>query len=341
MFGLSQNSADVYELQEGCTSDLLNARVSGEIMSLALIQYQGRGWHGHIQIDRNLPEFFAVCLTCDSDGGLTVDVSVHVTKTSSRLLLSLYSPYWIINKTSRVLQYRSEDVIFKHPAEYRDVVLFSFKKSNLFTKSKVGVSIQMSSFNLTRIVTLSPFYTLVNKSLFELEVGELISQTSIRWNYIPSTECGGIIVNINVSNHSNIISFSDYYDGAAPALLINHTPWASISYTQRLEVTPRIPQTLKEGLAKRAKETRSICFLQDDVSQFPYDEQSQIHWVSFLDGRQRVLLFTEDTGVVTKARQSEELEQFQQELKVSLQNLGLSLINNGSRQEIAYIGITR
>lgn len=54
-----------------------------------------------------------------------------------------------------------------------------------------------------------------------------------------------------------------------------------------------------------------------------------------------MLLFTEDVGVVTKARQAEELEQFQQEVKVSLQSLGLSLINNSSRQEVAYIGITR
>lgn len=84
-----------------------------------------------------------------------------------------------------------------------------------------------------------------------------------------------------------------------------------------------------------------LCFLQDDVGQFPFDGQSHVHWVSFLDGRQRVLLFTEDTAVVTKARQSEELEQFQQELKVSLQNLGLSLVDNSSRQEISYIGITR
>lgn len=77
------------------------------------------------------------------------------------------------------------------------------------------------------------------------------------------------------------------------------------------------------------------------MGQFSYDSYTQIHWISFLDGRQRVLLFTEDVGVVTKAQQAEELEQFQQEVKVSLQNLGLSLINNASRQEIAYIGVTR
>lgn len=53
---------------------------------------------------------------------------------------------------------------------------------------QVGVSIQMSSFNLTRIVTMSPFYTLVNKSAYELEVGEVTIQGSTRWHYIASTE---------------------------------------------------------------------------------------------------------------------------------------------------------
>ena len=71
------------------------------------------------------------------------------------------------------------------------------------------------------------------------------------------------------------------------------------------------------------------------------DGGCQVHWVSFLDGRQRVLLFTEDVAVVAKARQAEDLEQFQQEFSVSLQNLGLSLINNKNKREIAYVGITR
>lgn len=83
------------------------------------------------------------------------------------------------------------------------------------------------------------------------------------------------------------------------------------------------------------------CFLQDECGQFAYSSLVQIHWVSFLDGRQRVLIFTEDVGIVTKARQAEELEQFQQEVNISLRNLGLSLINNDIRQEIAYVGITR
>uniref|UniRef100_A0A4W6CNZ5 Vacuolar protein sorting 13 homolog C n=1 Tax=Lates calcarifer TaxID=8187 RepID=A0A4W6CNZ5_LATCA len=427
---MMESSADSYELQEGSTSDLLNARVLGEVVSLVLMRYQGRDWHGHIRIKLDMPEFITTSLTCDSDTNLTVDVSLHVTRTPSRLLLSLFSPYWIINKTSRVLQYRAEDVSVKHPADFRDIILFSFRKKTLFSKSKlqlcistsswsdgfsldtvgsygcvrcpannmdflVGVSIQMSSFNLTRIVTMSPFYTLVNKSSYELEVGEVTGQTSIRWHYISSTEClplwpenssgklcvrvvgsestskffffnrqdsgtllsldvcGGIIVDVNISDHSTVISFSDYYDGAAPALLLNHTPWVTISYRQSGSA---VAHELKPGQARRfawddpagvrtlswscMEHSGELDLLKDEVGQFSYDSLSQVHWVSFLDGRQRVVLFTEDVGVVTKARQAEELEQFQQEVKVSLQNLGLSLINNTGRQEIAYIGIT-
>lgn len=35
---------------------------------------------------------------------------------------------------------------------------------------------------------MSPFYTLVNKSSYELEVGEVTSQVSTKWHYISSTE---------------------------------------------------------------------------------------------------------------------------------------------------------
>ncbi|XP_068617083.1 intermembrane lipid transfer protein VPS13C [Brachionichthys hirsutus] len=427
---MMENSADAFELQGGGTSDLLNARASGEIMSLVLMEYQGRDWHGHLRVKQEMPEFFALCLTCDSDLKMTVHVSVHVMRTASCLLLSLFSPYWIVNKTARVLQYRAEDVGVKHPADCRDIVLFSFRKKNLFSKNKiqlcvstsswsdafsldtvgssgcvrcpannmdflVGVGIQMSSFNLTRIVTLSPFFTLVNKSSFELEVGEVTGQTSFRWHYVSSTEClplwpenpserlcirvvgsesiskffhfngpdsgtllsldtcGGIIVDVNVSGLSTVVGFSDYYEGAAPALLLNHTPWVTVSYRQSGSAATH---ELKPGEARRfawdepsgvrmlswscMESSGELDLLKDEVGQFSGDSLSQVHWVCFLDGRQRVLLFTEDVAVVTKARQAEELEQFQQEVKMSLQNLGLSLINSKSCREIAYIGIT-
>ncbi|XP_029702157.1 vacuolar protein sorting-associated protein 13C isoform X2 [Takifugu rubripes] len=427
---MMESSVDSYDLLEGSTADLLNARVTGEIVSLVLIKYQGRNWHGHIRIHQEMTEFFSVSLVCELDTNMTVDVSVHVMRTTSSVTLSLFSPYWIINKTSRVLQYKAENVNVKHPADYRDIILFSFRKKNLFSKSKlqlcisnsswsdafsldtvgsygcvqcpasnmdylVGVSIRMSSFNLTRIVTMSPFFSLVNRSSFELEIGEVTKHSSTRWHYISSTEClpfwpentsgklclrvvgsessskhfmfnrqdngtllsldmvGGIIVDINITDFSTVIGFSDYYEGAAPALLVNHTPSVTVNYRQS---GSNVAHELKPGEARlfawdNPAGDRKLCWscmvhsaeldlLKDELGQLTYDGLSQVHWVSFLDGRQRVLLFTEDLAVVTKARQAEDLEQFQQEVKVSLRNLGLSLINNSRRQEIAYIGIT-
>ncbi|XP_056135016.1 intermembrane lipid transfer protein VPS13C [Lampris incognitus] len=430
---LLEGSAEFHELQEGNTSDILNARIRGEIMEMVLIKYQGRDWHSHMRIAQDMPEFYPLFFACDTDPKLTVDVSVHVAQVQGRLMLSVFSPYWIINKTSRVLQYRAEDISVKHPSDYRDVILFSFKRKNIFSKNKlqlcvstsswsdgfsldtvgsygcvrcpantmdylVGVSIQMSSFNLTRIVTMSPFYTLVNKSSYELEVGEVHNgqgSVNIKWHYISSKEClplwpesstgklcvrvvgsesssksfffnkqdngtllgmdvyGGVIVDVNIADHSTVISFTDYYEGAAPALIVNHTPWVNISYKQSgspvsRELSPGQAQRFAwddpAGVRKLSwsclEHSGQLDLVKDECGQFAYDGLSQVHWVSFLDGRQRVLLFTEDVAVVSKARQAEEMEQFQQEVNVSLQNLGLSLINNDNQQEIAYVGIT-
>ncbi|XP_061669454.1 intermembrane lipid transfer protein VPS13C isoform X3 [Syngnathoides biaculeatus] len=426
---MMESCGDSYQLPEGSSSDLLNARVSGEVLSLVLLRYQGRDWHGHLRLDRDMPEFLAVCLTCDSDAALTLDLGVHVSTAPGQLLLSVFSPFWIINKTRRVLRYRAEDVSVKHPSDVRDIVLFSFRRKNLLSKNKlqlrvstsswsdgfsldtvgsygcvrcpgskdadflVGVSIRMSSFNLTKMVSLTPFYTLVNKSSFELEVGEPAGAAT-RWHYIPSAEClplwpesssgklcvravggeraseffffnrqdngtllgldacGGIVVDVNVSEHSCVVGFGDYYEGAAPALLVNHTPWVDISYKQS---GCAAVHRLRPGEARRfawddpaglrrlawtcAEHSGETDLLKDELGQFSYDGLSEVHWVSFLDGRQRVLIFTEDVAVVTKARQAEELEQFQQEIQVSLQNLGLSLVDNASRQEVAYVGV--
>lgn len=64
-----------------------------------------------------------------------------------------------------------------------------------------------------------------------------------------------------------------------------------------------------------------------------------ICWASFLDGLQRVLLFTEDRSIAEGAQASNVFSQFDQEINVSIHGLGLSLVNNSIRQEIMYIGI--
>uniref|UniRef100_A0A8B9T7Y3 Vacuolar protein sorting 13 homolog C n=2 Tax=Anas TaxID=8835 RepID=A0A8B9T7Y3_ANAPL len=341
-----------------------------------------------------------------------LDIYIHTRRIGSRMILSVFSPYWIINKTSRVLQYQAEDIHVKHPADYRDIVLFSFKKKNIFSKNKiqlristsawsssfsldtvgsygcvkcsannmdylVGVSIKMSSFNLTRIVTFTPFYTIANKSSLELEClpfwpenssGQLcvrvvgyessskpfLFKTPDNGTLLRLEELnGGLLVDVNVSEHSTLINFSDYHEGAAPALIVNHTSWDSLRYKQsglqeEMELKPK--QVCLFAWTDPTK-TRKLTWgysqnfgehdlLKDECGQFPYNANTQIHWVSFLDGRQRVLLFTDDVALVSKALQAEEMEQPDQEINLSIHSLGLSLVNNENKKEISYIGIT-
>ncbi|XP_010138739.1 PREDICTED: vacuolar protein sorting-associated protein 13C, partial [Buceros rhinoceros silvestris] len=431
---LLEGTAEARELMEGSAADVFHSRINGEIMELVLMKYQGKDWNGHLKIHAGMPEFFSVCFTSHSKTVMTVDIYIHTRHVGSRMVLSVFSPYWIINKTSRILQYRAEDTHVKHPAEYRDIVLFSFKKKNIFSKNKiqlciststwsgsfsldtvgsygcvrcsasnmdylVGVSIKMSSFNLTRIVTFTPFYTIANKSSLELEVGEIGPNGSFptnKWNYISTSEClpfwpenssgelcvrvvgyenpskpflfksqdngtllrleelnGGLMVDVNVSEHSTLISFSDYHEGAAPALIVNHTSWDSLRYKQsglqeEMELKPKQvclfawtdPTKTRKLTWGYSQNFGELDLLKDECGQFPYNVNTQIHWVSFLDGRQRVLLFTDDVALVSKARQAEELEQPDQEINLSIHSLGLSLVNNENRKEISYIGIT-
>ncbi|KAJ8792869.1 hypothetical protein J1605_004054 [Eschrichtius robustus] len=431
---LLEGTAETHELAEGSAANVLHSRISGEIMELVLVKYQGKNWSGHFRICDTLPEFFLVYFSSDSTEALTVDLSIHVKRIGSQMELSIFSPYWLINKTSRVLQYRSEEIHVKHPADFRDIILFSFKKKNIFSKNKVqlkistsswssgfsldtvgnygcvkcpannmeylvGVSIKMSSFNLTRIVTLTPFYTIVNKSSLELEVGEIASDGSMptnKWNYIASSEylpfwpekfsgklCvrvvgyegsskpffynqqdngtllsledlnGGVLVDVDTAPHSTVISFSDYHEGSAPALIVNHTPWDILTYKQsgsqeEMVLLPRQvrlfawadPTGTRKLIWSYAANAGEHDLLKDECGQFPYDANIQIHWVSFLDGRQRVLLFTDDVALVSKALQAEELEQANHEITFSLHSLGLSLVNNENKQEVSYIGIT-
>lgn len=66
-----------------------------------------------------------------------------------------------------------------------------------------------------------------------------------------------------------------------------------------------------------------------------------IFLASFFEGLQRIILFTEDEKVFTATYDSEKVELAEQEIIVSLQDVGISLVNNYSKEEIGYIGITR
>merc|ERR1719319_200795 len=68
-------------------------------------------------------------------------------------------------------------------------------------------------------------------------------------------------------------------------------------------------------------------------------------WVSFLDGMQRVLLFTTHSDLadqLVRTTQTGESERIAQEIDVSIHGIGVSLVNNDEyvRRELAYLSVT-
>jgi hypothetical protein len=64
-----------------------------------------------------------------------------------------------------------------------------------------------------------------------------------------------------------------------------------------------------------------------------------LYCVSFLYGRQRVILITEDLEVATTANEAYEVERCDQQMTMALHGFGLSLVNNLRRQEVIYLAL--
>ena len=65
------------------------------------------------------------------------------------------------------------------------------------------------------------------------------------------------------------------------------------------------------------------------------------YWISFLDHLQRVVMFTQDRDMVECAKAGEETGLPILDFSASLKSIGVSLVNNSKKKEIAYIGITQ
>jgi len=66
---------------------------------------------------------------------------------------------------------------------------------------------------------------------------------------------------------------------------------------------------------------------------------SRGYWKSFTDGIQRVLLFTPDDDVVYRIRSANSFSLPKLEASISLKGVGVSLVDNVRKQELAYISV--
>uniref|UniRef100_A0A665TGP5 Vacuolar protein sorting 13 homolog A n=1 Tax=Echeneis naucrates TaxID=173247 RepID=A0A665TGP5_ECHNA len=396
-------SAPRATLDPGHSAQLHTAVINQSKLSLNLLDYLAQDWTSEYRSDFNL---FPVVTQ--------LDIAVHVKYDLGQTVIAFHSPYWMLNKTGRLLQYKADDIHRKHPMDYDKPLLFSFKPHYFYKNNKVrlmisdsehsdefsldtvgshgevkckgrykdylvGVKIEASSFSLTRMVTFVPFYMLVNRtkhSVFVCEEGqENWTEAKPEQSGVPfwpendtkrlkikvdgclspprtidftrpenclllhlDNSVGGITVDVNLSEHSATIRFSEYHDGAAPFLIINHTKDRTLQFYQSSQKMAQ-PEELEAGKAvyytwAEPTGSRELCWAcGPDSGKLKSDK---VLYLSI----QRVLLFTEEHRIYRLICESEKKTLAEQEIILSLKNMGVSLVNNSSSQEVSFIGIT-
>ncbi|KAF5289221.1 hypothetical protein FQR65_LT00109 [Abscondita terminalis] len=321
--------------------------------------------------------------------------------------------------------------VLHHPTTFKGPILFSFNAKNFFGKKKacvrveqgewsdkfsldvagssgfvgckvnnvahlIGVHNQLTYNGLTKQVTFTPYYVIINNSSFDIECQEF-DRPADSWIKVSAKSCvplwpvserddkllklrvtettevsapflytethstllklhnsyGGINVDIQMTEGGIYINLSAYELGMAPALIINHTSntmciWEKETVQlRRLEPGNKILYTWENPSGPRVlvwdvghKKELEDDLRKDGVGEFSPAENMRIFWVSFLDGMQRVLLFTTDEAVAENVQCAKQFEAIQQEINVLFHGLGFSLVNNLTRQEIVYIGIS-
>uniref|UniRef100_A0A8C6HGY3 Vacuolar protein sorting 13A n=1 Tax=Mus spicilegus TaxID=10103 RepID=A0A8C6HGY3_MUSSI len=419
----------VVTLSEGHSSQIYNVEMDQAKLHLKLLDYLNHDWKSEFYIRSSQQDINFINFTCLTEMEKSdLDIAIHMTYNTGQTVVAFHSPYWMVNKTNRMLQYKADGIHRKHPPNYTKPVLFSFQPNHFFNNNKVqlmvtdselsdqfsidtvgshgairckglkmeyqvGVTINLSSFNITRIVTFIPFYMIKNKSKYHISVAE---EGSDKWlsldleQSIPfwpenasnilliqversedppkriyfnkqdncillrlNNELGGIIAEVNLAEHSTVITFSDYHDGAATFLLINHTKNDPVQYNQSSlgEIEDSLPPgkavyyTWADPVGSRklkwsCGQSYGEVTHKDDMMTPISVGKKTIYLVSFFEGLQRIILFTEDPRVFKVTYESEKAELAELEVVLALQDVGISLVNNYTKQEVAYIGIT-
>ncbi|XP_020707369.2 intermembrane lipid transfer protein Vps13 isoform X2 [Athalia rosae] len=417
---------------------------------IKLPQYLEKDWSCRVDIQGNPPEF-SVCSfeSYDSVQKVVMDLGMHTSFRHGSLIMALYCPFWMLNKTGLMLSYRksskaavkensspaksTEDNlnVLYHPETYKGVILFSFNKKAFFGKKKamvrvedgawsdkfsidvagskgavsckyngiiyqIGVHNQLTYNSLTKQITFTPYYVLMNNSDFLIECQESERPADPLFKILPG-ECssfwprseqavktlkakvaghpektaafiytdvhttllkldnkyGGINVDVQINEGGVYISMSGYTPGNAPALIINHTPhtinlWEKGSMNVRsIQSYNRMFYTWENPAGSRtlvwedgSKKEIENDLRKDNLGPFiAPDTEEEAFYVSFLDGTQRVLLFTTNFKIAEDCQLAGDLEVIDQEITLNIHGVGMSLVNNISRKELLYMCI--
>lgn len=277
---------------------------------------------------------FSAKKSCEAEEEATLSIDVAINFCSDDKgcrVASVFAPFWMINKTGKTLTYKIGDQTTVHPADHPEPIMLCFKPKTLFSKKKMSlafddskfsdsfsidtvgnrgniiakgigkssycasIEIELSDFGFTKIVTISPFYSIINKSNIDLEVSEdnqawfavkskssqsLWPDTShvpeVYFRLTPDGQSSKpislkdhtsillrvgdrlIVVTVDITENSVAVQLTNYFAGSAPVQIFNTLEDVSIDYGQNLDSNRR-----------RVPPSSSVYFTWYDTSKTP------------------------------------------------------------------------
>ncbi|KAL0119958.1 hypothetical protein PUN28_007968 [Cardiocondyla obscurior] len=416
---------------------------------IKLPNYLEKDWSCKGEIVSNPPEFAVWSFeSFDSAQKVILDLGMHTSYKHSSIVMALYCPFWMLNKTGLMLSYRKSSKggkeqsspikttddylnVLYHPEHFKGPILFSFRSKAFFGKKKamirvedgdwsdkfsidvagsegvvackyngmiyqIGVHNQLTYNSLTKQITFTPYYILINNAdfLIECQEGDRPADPVVK---VPPGECaalwpksehenktlkakvagqpektaafiytdshttllkldnkyGGINVDVQINEGGVYISMSGYSPGNAPALIVNHTSY-TINLWEKGSINVRSVQSYNRmfytwenpaGPRRLVWEDNNGKEIEDNLRkdnlgtfQLP-DIDEKLFYVSFLDGTQRVLLFTTSLKIAEDCQLAGDLEVIDQEITLNIHGIGFSLVNNITKSELLYMCI--
>jgi len=188
-----------------------------------------------------------------------------------------------------------------------------------------------------------------------LQINSSISQPiSLKDSSSLLLKIGNRIINvhIDVTEYSVVVQLTNSFKGSAPVRIFNFLDGITVDYGQYLvSHRNRLPPmhstyfTWHEPLITPRNLIWSTTASEEIITELDHDalgktEEGDIFWATFLDGKQRVMVITQDQNLAQNTLQSSELFKPSFEVELLLKGIGISLVNIDKRKEIAYIGIT-
>ncbi|CAA9994363.1 unnamed protein product [Nesidiocoris tenuis] len=130
-------------VEKGESIQVLTAEPGSSTIVVRIPDYLNREWVCKHLIEDEGPELAVWTFeTYESPQKFTLELGVHTLKKNETVIMELYCPFWMLNKTGLLLSY------------------------------KIGISIQLSYSTLTKMVVFTPFYVVMNNWPIDLEFQE-------------------------------------------------------------------------------------------------------------------------------------------------------------------------